>query len=105
LPRLTERALSPIVNASRPALLAGLSLTAIQLAQRSLVLRSALVASTIFYMISSISLFFYDVTPEERSHKQTTFKSWLTFLWHAASVTFFLGLLLTVVSAFLLILV
>lgn len=86
-----ERYVEPIVNASRPGTLAALSLTVLKFsADEPTILKLVLVLGSIMFLLSSFFIFFYSIYPARRA------------LWTGTAVTFFLGLLCSIISSVIL---
>ena len=78
----------PIVNASRPATLAALSLTVLKFASNDpVILQVILTLGAIMFLLSSFFMFFYSIYSSRR------------ILWMGASVTFLIGLLCSIISS------
>jgi len=78
----------PIINAARPATLAGLSLTVLRFAaNESIILQIILSIGAIMFLLSSFFIFFYSIYTNRR------------ILWVATSITFLLGLLCSIISS------
>lgn len=78
----------PIVNASRPGTLAGLSLTVLRFsAGDPLILRLILTVGAILFLLSSLFIFFYSIYPTRKA------------LWTGTAITFLLGLLCSIISS------
>jgi hypothetical protein len=89
-----ERLTEPIVNASRPGTLAGLSLTVLRFsAGDPLLLRVILSMGAIMFLLSSFFIFFYSIYPSRR------------VLWMGTAATFLMGLFCSVISSVFLILI
>jgi hypothetical protein len=89
-----ERLTEPILNASRPGTLAGLSLTVLRFsAGDPLMLRAILSMGSIMFLLSSFLIFFYTIYPSRR------------VLWMGTAATFLVGLFCSVISSIFLILV
>jgi len=81
----------PIVNASRPATLAGLSLTVLRFsAEDPLLFRLILLIGAIMFLLSSFLIFFYSLYPTRR------------ILWTGTAITFLTGLLCSIASSIIL---
>jgi hypothetical protein len=90
-----ERFIKPIVNASYPATLAALSLavlqvTAISGAPTPISLKNTLLIAAAAFLVSAFSIFFYNIYPTRKK------------LWTVAAIAFLAGLVLSIVSVFLL---
>jgi len=83
----------PIVNASRPATLATLSLAVLRFsAEDPMSLKIILLVGAIMFLFSSFFIFFYSIYPTRR------------ILWTGTAMTFFLGLLCSILSSVILLL-
>ena len=83
-----KRYVEPIVNASRPGTLAGLSLTVLRIsAEDPLILRIILTFGAIMFLLSSFFIFFYSVYPTRR------------ILWTGTAITFLMGLFCSILSS------
>jgi len=91
---MEERFLKPIVDASFPGIMAALSLTVFGIIDirgtPALPLRFALLFGTIMFILSSFSIFFYDIYPTRRK------------LWIATAVFFLIGLFSSLASVVML---
>jgi len=86
-----KRYVEPIVNASRPGTLAGLSMSILKFSTNDPVfLQWTLIFAAIMYLLSSFFIFFYTIYPTKK------------MLWTGTSLTFLLGLLSSVISSILL---
>lgn len=84
----------PINNASRPGTLAGLSLTVLRFsAGDPMLLRVILSLGAIMFLLSSFFIFFYSIYPSRR------------ILWMGTSATFLIGLLCSIISSVIMILI
>ena len=78
----------PIVNASRPAILASLSLTVLKFATNDpVILQIILTIGAVMFLLSSFFLFFYSIYTSRR------------ILWVGASVTFLIGLICSIITS------
>jgi len=83
-----KRYVEPIVNASRPGTLAGLSLTILRISSEDpMILRIILTFGAIMFLLSSFLIFFYSVYPTRR------------VLWTGTAITFLMGLFLSILSS------
>jgi hypothetical protein len=81
----------PIVNASRPCTLAGLSLTVLKFSSEDpLVFQLSLLVGAIMFLFSSLFIFFYTLYPTRRG------------LWVMTSTTFLVGLCCAILSSIIL---
>jgi hypothetical protein len=88
-----KRYVEPIVNASRPATLAALSLAVLRFsAEDPMPLQVILLVGAIMFLFSSFFIFFYSIYPTRR------------ILWTGTAMTFFLGLLCSIMSSVILLL-
>ncbi len=88
-----ERFIKPIINASYPATLAGLGLTALSITgARSLLLTISLASGALLFLLSAFFLFSYTVLPTRRRY------------WTGAALTFLLGLVASIISVIILVL-
>ena len=90
-----ERFIKPIVNASYPATLAALSLTVLQVTaiaggSPASYIKNTLLTAAAAFLVSAFSIFFYNIYPTRKK------------LWTVAAITFLAGLLLSILSVFLL---
>lgn len=86
-----KRYVEPIINASRPATLAALSLAVLRFsAEDPLPLKLILLLGAIMFLFSSFFIFFYSIYPTRR------------ILWTGTATTFLLGLLCSVISSVIL---
>jgi len=87
-----ERFIKPIINASYPGTLAGLSLAVVQVSGQRLAgsLRVILLLGAMMFLLSAFFIFFYSIYP--------TWKK----LWTFTAITFLLGLICSILSVFLL---
>lgn len=87
----SKKYVEPIVNASHPAKLAGLSLTVLKFsADDPIILKLILLLGAIMFIISSFLIFFYSLYPTRR------------LFWTGTGVAFLLGLLCTGLSSVIL---
>lgn len=78
----------PIINASRPATLASLTLTILKFGSNDpVILQIILTIAAIMFLLSSFFLFFYSIYSSRR------------ILWIGASITFLLGLLCSITTS------
>jgi hypothetical protein len=78
----------PIINAARPATLAGLSLTVLKFAANDpVILQIILTIGAIMFLLSSFFIFFYSIYTNRR------------ILWVGTAVTFLIGLLCSIISS------
>jgi hypothetical protein len=83
-----KRFIEPIVNASRPGTLAGLSLTVLKIsAEDPMIFKIVLLIGAIMFLLSSFFIFFYSIYPTRKE------------LWTVTATTFLLGLLCTIASS------
>jgi hypothetical protein len=83
-----KRYVEPIVNASRPGTLAGLSLTVLRISTEDpMILKIILTFGAIMFLLSSFFIFFYSVYPTRR------------ILWTGTAITFLMGLFCTILSS------
>ena len=81
----------PIINASRPGTLAGLSLTILKFSETDpLIFRLVLLIGAIMFLMSSFFIFFFSLYPTRR------------VLWILTSTTFLLGLCCAITSSVIL---
>ena len=90
-----EKFIRPIVNASYPGTLAGLSLTVLQVSSLGgkptpFSLKITLLLGAATFLLSAFSIFFYSIYPTRKK------------LWTTTAVTFLIGLFCSIVSVFLL---
>ena len=87
-----KKFIRPIINASYPATLAGLSLAVVQVSGKGvpLALKVVLLMGAMMFLFSAFFIFFYSIYPTR------------TKLWTGTAITFLLGLLLLILSVFLL---
>jgi hypothetical protein len=88
-----ERRLRPIVNASYPATLTALSLAVLEITGReNLILSLTLSLTALLFLLSAFFIFFYSLYHRRR------------WLWVCTAITFVLGLIGSLASVLLLIL-
>ena len=81
----------PIINASRPGTLAGLSMSILKFSTNDPpILQYTLVAGAILFLLSSFFIFFYTIYPTRR------------WLWTGTSLSFLSGLVCSILSSILL---
>lgn len=81
----------PIINASRPATLAALSLAVLRFSTEDpMPLKLILLVGAIMFLFSSFFIFFYSIYPSRR------------LLWTGTATTFLLGLLCSIISSVIL---
>lgn len=81
----------PIINASRPCTLAGLSLTVLKFSgDDPLIFQLVLLIGAIMFLFSSLFIFFYTLYPTRRG------------LWVLTSTTFLVGLFCAILSSIIL---
>ncbi len=90
-----ERFIKPIVNATYPGTLAALSLTVLQVTGLSgqptpFALRITLLMAATTFLLSALSIFSYSLYPTRKK------------IWTATALTFLFGLLCSIFSVFLL---
>lgn len=87
-----KKFIRPIVNASYPGTLAGLSLATLQVSGKDvpLALRFTLLLGALMFLFSAFFIFFYSIYPTRKK------------LWTGTAVTFLLGLFWLILSVFLL---
>jgi len=87
-----ERFIKPIINASYPGTLAGLSLAVVQVSGQHLAggLRIVLLLGATMFLLSAFFIFFYSIYP--------TWKK----LWTGTAITFLFGLICSILSVFIL---
>jgi hypothetical protein len=87
-----DRRLKPIINASYPATLTALSLAVLQITgKENLVLRLTLSLTAFLFLLSAFFIFFYTLY-----HR----RNWL---WSCTAITFILGLIGSLISVIILI--
>lgn len=84
--------IKPIVNASYPGTLAGLSLATLQIGGGGvhIALKLVLLLGALMFLLSAFFIFFYSVYPTRKK------------LWTGTAITFLLGLFWLILSVFLL---
>jgi hypothetical protein len=91
--RVDSGFVEPMLNASRPGTLAGLSMTVLKVSQNDpLILRLTLLIGIIMFLLSSLFIFFYTLYPTRKN------------LWTVTAVTFLVGLCSSIISSIILIL-
>lgn len=89
--RVEASFVEPIINATRPGTLAGLSLTILKFsAEDPFLFRLMLLIGAIMFLLSSLFIFFYSVYPMKKN------------LWMLTSVTFLIGLCCAIASSVML---
>jgi putative Mn2+ efflux pump MntP len=88
-----EQFIRPIVNASYPAVLAGLSLAALQIGTANSFLKYPLIVSALCYLLASFSVFFFTIYQSKR------------FFWIIGAASFLVGLVFSVFSVLLLLVI
>ena len=84
----------PIINASRPWTLVGLSLTVLRFSADDLmILRLVLIIGAIMFLLSSFFIFFFSIYPARR------------ILWTGTTATFLLGLVCSILSSKILLII
>ena len=92
--RVDSGFVEPMLNASRPGTLAGLSMTVLKVSQNDpLPLRLTLLVGIIMFLLSSLFIFFYTLYPTRKR------------LWTATAITFLVGLCFSIISSIILIVV
>ncbi|UCB60702.1 MAG: hypothetical protein JSW72_01170 [Candidatus Bathyarchaeota archaeon] len=90
---IDKRFVEPIENASRPATLAALSLAVLSIGEEPpLGLKLVLLLGAILFLLSAFFIFFYSIYPTK------------TKLWTFTAITFLLGLVCSILSSILLLL-
>ena len=90
--RVDSGFVEPIINATRPGTLAGLSMTVLKFSQTDpLPLRFTLVIGVIMFLLSSLFIFFYTLYPTRKN------------LWVLTASTFLIGLCCSIISSIILI--
>jgi hypothetical protein len=93
MPELDKRFIDPIVNASRPGTLAGLSLSVLKISSADpYPIRFTLGVGTVMFLLSAFFIFFYTLYTSSRR------------LWTFAALTFMMGLVTSILSSVLLLL-
>jgi hypothetical protein len=88
---LDAKFIEPINNASRPATLAGLSLTVLRFSSDDpFLFQLVLVIGSIMFLLSSLFIFFYSMYPMNKNLRTLT------------SITFLLGILCSIFSSVIL---
>jgi hypothetical protein len=88
-----ESFVEPIINAARPGTLAALSMTVLKVGtDNPLILKLLLTVGAIMFLLSSFFIFFYSIYSTRR------------FLWIGTAVTFLIGLLCSISSSVLVLL-
>lgn len=85
--------IKPIINASYPGTLAGLSMAVLQvsgMAPTPISITFFLLLGAMLYLFSAFFIFFYSIYPTRKK------------LWTGTAITFLLGLICSVLSVFLL---
>jgi hypothetical protein len=91
---LDKRFIDPIINASRPGTLAGLSLSVLKISTDDpLIIKYMLGLGAVMFLLSAFFIFFYTLYPMLRR------------LWTFTALTFMAGLVTSIISSILLILV
>ncbi len=90
-----KKFIRPIINASYPGTLAGLSLATLQVAPQpenltDIAIRVFLLLGALMFLFSAFFIFFHSIYPTRRK------------LWAGTALTFLLGLFWLILSAFLL---
>lgn len=86
-----KKFIRPIINASYPGTLAGLSLAALQVGQGAPVeIKYTLLMGALMFLLSAFFIFFYSIYPTRKK------------LWTGTAMTFLLGLSWLILSVFLL---
>jgi len=99
--KIAQEELAPIENASRPGILAGLSLAALQLgATMGTTVKDTLIIATFLYVLCSLSFFSFAFLPDSPSTNRG--KQLDKLLWLTTSLSFVSALLLTFASVVLL---
>ncbi len=89
-----RRYVEPIINASRPGTLVGLSLTVLRFsADDPMILRLVLIIGAIMFLLSSFFIFFFSIYPARR------------ILWTGTAATFLLGLVCSILSSKILLII
>jgi hypothetical protein len=90
--RVDSGFVEPIINATRPGTLAGLSMNVLKFSQNDpLPLRFTLLLGIVMFLISSLCIFFYTIYPTRKR------------LWVLTASSFLIGLLCSIVSSAILI--
>ncbi len=92
---LDKRFIDPIINASRPGTLAGLSLSVLKISseQDPDIIKYSLGLGAVMFLLSAFFIFFYTLYPMLRR------------LWTFTALTFLAGLVTSIISSILLILI
>jgi len=87
-----EKFIKPIINASYPGTLAGLSLATLQVTGKEIhiALKITLLLGAMMFLFSAFFIFFYSIYPTRKK------------LWTGTAITFLLGLFWLILSVFLL---
>lgn len=94
LSELDKRFIDPIINAARPGTLAGLSLSVLKISSGDpFVIRFMLGLGAVMFLLSAFFIFFYTLYPSLRR------------LWTFTALTFLAGLLTSIMSSILLLLI
>ncbi|MCK4793689.1 MAG: hypothetical protein KAV87_58715 [Desulfobacteraceae bacterium] len=92
--RLEGGFVEPIINATRPGTLAGLSMTILKFsAEDPYPFRLILLIGSIMFLCSSFFIFFYTIYPARKQ------------LWMLTSITFLIGLCCAIVSSVILLVI
>ena len=91
--RVDSGFVEPIINATRPGTLAGLSMNVLKFSQNDpLPLRFTLLVGVIMFLLSSLFIFLYTIYPTRKR------------LWFVTASTFLVGLFCSIISSVILIL-
>jgi hypothetical protein len=91
---LDKRFIDPIINASRPGTLAGLSLSVLKIsAGDPAIIRFMLGLGAVMFLLSAFFIFFYTLYPILRK------------LWTFTALTFMTGLVTAIISSILLLII
>jgi len=87
-----KKFIKPIINASYPGTLAGLSLATLQVSGKGIpvALKLVLLMGALTFLLSAFFIFFYSIYPTRKK------------LWTGTAITFLLGLFWLILSVFLL---
>jgi len=87
-----EKFIRPIINASYPGTLAGLSLAVLQIGGKDspMAIKFVLLLGAVMFLLSAFFMFFYSIYPTRKR------------LWTGTAITFLSGLFCSILSAFLL---
>jgi len=87
-----KKFIKPIINASYPGTLAGLSLATLQVSGKEIpvALKLVLLMGALTFLLSAFFIFFYSIYPTRKK------------LWTGTAITFLLGLFWLILSVFLL---